>query len=402
VPAAYAPLFTTVTAQMNTFTTLAAAVPTPSGPVPQLVYGTSLMAINGQDLQPSVTIAMVNTELDRLKYLGLGGVTFSIPYPDFLPWYSQSASLLNFYKKVVASIRARGMQVVIERGDSPNGSFSFPDFCTYESEQAQIDRAILAQLAPDLLWVVDEPSTRKGATGYVTFDSPISTTQYAAFEVGAASDPNCPSNIPVPMTKGLTKIAAGQGAWEQLDFAQGYATIDAIDVLDVHAFPIINTLGNPFMQRIIDIGNLAKESGKGFSLTEEWLNKQTKDELAMDYPTLIGRDVFSFWAPLDQVFIDDLVRIAQRQGALYISPYWGGFFETYLTYQPGVADETFTALQLRQKLVDLQYPNRNNRGPFSSTGVAYCRLIAAATGSACVALTPQPSATPTATPTPHP
>ncbi|WP_457840988.1 hypothetical protein, partial [Staphylococcus aureus] len=76
--------------------------------------------------------------------------------------------------------------------------------------------------------------------------------------------------------------------------------------------------------------NQAMSKGLRVGMTEAWLLKQrdsefTNIDVATD-PQIFARDAFSFWAPLDQKFLDAMTRLAQYKQFVFLSPFWSKYF----------------------------------------------------------------------------
>ena len=57
------------------------------------------------------------------------------------------------------------------------------------------------------------------------------------------------------------------------------------------------------------------------------------------------RDVFSFWAPLDQEFLMIMGKLARLENFQYVSPFGFNEFFSYLTYTPALDQLPLKTLQ---------------------------------------------------------
>ena len=249
------------------------------------------------------------------------------------------------------------------------------------------------------------------ATKYGQFN-PDNGTQNAlnfiTYVLGSGPDPACPANAVTPLRKGSTKIGAGQGNWDSTSYAQGYAQIAGLDAIDLHVYPLMETAQHPFIQHILDVASYARQAGKKLTITEMWDNKEQESELTKSFvsgsPELYKRDVFSFWQATDRLLMAEMVQFAHTNPVDYISPFWSLYFEAYLTYTPGIADETTSPYALDTQVQQLQVANLTANGPATQSGMTYHALISSApvpTRESTATMTPLlPTGTASATPPP--
>ena len=87
---------------------------------------------------------------------------------------------------------------------------------------------------------------------------------------------------------------------------------------------------------------------------------------------VFGRDVYSFWEPLDSRFLKILVKLASYKGYEFISPFWSKYFFGYLDYE--AAPKNLTYRQLTQLSNQKAFQNILNH-KFTNTGLTYQKLI---------------------------
>ncbi len=110
---------------------------------------------------------------------------------------------------------------------------------------------------------------------------------------------------------------------------------------------------------------------------EAWLYKASREELSGGQNVAAAADAFacdafSFWAPLDQAFLETMCALSRHLDLEFFSPFWMQLFYAYLDYRPSLEGSGFAALQAE--------PNsrawENMRaGILSLTGEAYRRAI---------------------------
>jgi hypothetical protein len=132
-------------------------------------------------------------------------------------------------------------------------------------------------------------------------------------------------------------------------------------------------VGQASMERIFTIANVAKQHNKRVILDEAWLSKvgTLQATSIADLTSVYGLDTFSFWGPLDQEFLGNIVKSAQIENIEYISPFWSTYFFSYLDYNSSTSQASYG--QLRQMVNQQAYANVLV-DQFSPTGRYYAQL----------------------------
>jgi uncharacterized protein (TIGR03437 family) len=105
----------------------------------------------------------------------------------------------------------------------------------------------------------------------------------------------------------------------------------------MHVYPV--NFGT-YLPALITYADLAQQAGKPVAISEAWLLKESDSEILnqnsstaiANNSVIFARDPFSFWAPLDQAFLQALSDFANWKGLIYVSPFWTQYFATYLDY----------------------------------------------------------------------
>jgi hypothetical protein len=370
VPSSYQRLYDELGAKLAVFEK---QIPSPEAKNPgTTVFSIELTAANanrGETLLTPRARQGVSVNLDAFQALGVTGVTIATSFPVLAADFPHSAEYLAFYKSVADEVRRRGLKLQLKTGaafvdpvfgHSPAAAYFkklTPE--SYITAKRAMIETILRELKPDYLSVDNEPDTTQKNTGLDY--SPANYIRY----VNA-------------MTKGLergkTKIAAGAGTWSPLVYFERLARETDVDCIDLHIYPISRDF---LTGRLAEAGALAKKYHKSLIVGEAWLYKVREEELGrvdFSYPTIYGRDIFSFWAPLDVRFIGDVGRWSQAQGAELVSFFWAQYLFGYVTYEPAL-DGT--------KPAELQALATRNAVPhilakeFSPSGLAVQKLTAA-------------------------
>lgn len=333
-----------------------------------VIFGAQLLTAHcnrGAALLRPQAVTGVIAYLDALKKLGVGGVTFAIHYPLYTPDFPDYHGYVAFYKRVAKEVRKRGLKMEIESHIVfANTSFSYLKinyagltFERYKREAKQMFQNIINHLEPDYLNIIAEPDTQATLTGLQEFNDPEKCVEFVQYVLDG-------------LKKGKTKIVAGIGSWGNIELARGFAAHTNVDCISIHAYPIIGkSIENIFL--ILDI---AHQYHKGLVMDEAWLHKSEKYLGNGDaaWTELFGRDVFSFWAPLDEQFLSCMVKLAKLQGIEYLSPFWVDYFIAYINYNTdnaGLSYKNLTTLHHKKEVTNLLADT------FTSTGLFYKKLI---------------------------
>ncbi|MCA9392502.1 hypothetical protein KC614_04900 [candidate division WWE3 bacterium] len=336
---------------------------------PPLTFGTEALVANGnrgEDLINNDAIVGATLELDRFQELGIQGVTVAIPYPILMPGFNRQGEYLDFYKKYAAEVKKRGMKMDVEMGVVFSGTDFSPLSVDYSSLSASkyvhdtrtMAQIIINELSPDYLNLGSEPDTFADLTGFADYNDPELYAQNVQDVISA-------------MYKGNTLVGAGASSWLPISFVESLVQVNGLDFLSLHIYPLSTQILDNISQTI----TLAKQNNLKVVIDEAWLYKVDKGDSLTDVAAnadIFKRDMYSFWAALDQQFLDVLLKIAQSGDVEYISPFWSRYFFTYLDYSSEYENLTYT--QLLSIFHEQQIAAIVN-GTFSSTGEYYKELI---------------------------
>jgi len=108
------------------------------------------------------------------------------------------------------------------------------------------------------------------------------------------------------------------------------AKIKQLDYIDLHIYPIQRDF---VIDRVGRIARTAAAHNKKISIGEAWLYKVSQRELGRIKPvTAFARDVYSFWQPLDGMFIEMLVGLSRHADAEFCSLFWMKYLYGYVDY----------------------------------------------------------------------
>lgn len=360
VPSAYQDLYASLQTDIADFTqSLPAAVS------PSTFYSAQLLSAsseNGSGLLNADTENRVRTELQELEALGLKAVTVHINFPDlYSPYYSNQStyqSMLGFYEWLATEVRGRGLQLIVETQVSkpspiaPNTSqvsyLQSLSWTAYVAGRAQTAATIVQYVKPDYLTVISEPDTEATASGQSrahTVAGSLQLLQSIVSAVGSAG----------------TKLGAGVGSWDSslVPLMTAYAA-QRVQYLDVHVYPVSRN----FLQNAVTAANIAHSAGKPIAMTEAWLQKVRDSELAsLSADVSDQRNNYSFFEPLDLLFLQAMVKLANAEQFVFVSPFWSNYFFKYLDYSDPAASSVSQAL--------IQAAQANQVGQFSPVGTAF-------------------------------
>jgi hypothetical protein len=178
------------------------------------------------------------------------------------------------------------------------------------------------------------------------------------------------SSLLTGLNKSSTKINVGIGSWDPIGYL--YATLNdsAVDAIDVHIYPVY---GN-YLSILTRIGQLSEEYGKPIIIDEMWLHKSTMTEghnFATD-AEISARNLYAFWIPLDEKFLEVMSKYSQVYNVAYLSPFEATNFFAYLDYTSASANVPYyEARQVAGRAAAVNIA----RGIVSPLGCYYAELI---------------------------
>jgi hypothetical protein len=138
----------------------------------------------------------------------------------------------------------------------------------------------------------------------------------------------------------------------------------------LHIYPV----GRRTLATTYEVLDLARRAGKPVVLDECWLYKAGPREVRSiaSNEAVFQRDLWSFWAPLDQRFLRLVDRFARQEGVAFVSPFWSHQYFAYLEYDPALDGRPY-------RTVNARYLQRVRaaveRGELSPTGRFVRRLL---------------------------
>jgi hypothetical protein len=329
-------------------------------------FGVELLAASSdraEALLDEQVLTATAITLDRLKALGVRGVSLSLHYPVLTGAHPRAAEYRAFYRALAAEIRRRGLAIVVTMGSAPREpelSRVTADYRGLSRERfgaglREMAEAVAADIRPDCLTLLSEPDTQTRNTGLA-----FSPAEFAAVVKRVVRDLNRPG----------IRLGAGAGTWTALEYFKALAEIPELDYLDLHIYPIQYGFA---AERALKAADIARYHGKGVAIGGAWLYKSWGRELSRISPVeAFGRDMYSFWQPLDEHFIDLVVRLARHLDAEFCSFFWMKYFYGYIDYS---ADIGRLEPGERMKMSDRVADENIRKGILSATGEKFREAI---------------------------
>ena len=263
-------------------------------------YCTNLLIASsnkGPELLGDSVLHRVWLTLNTLDSLGIKAIDLTVNYPILVDSFPRSNEYLEFYKTVAGMIKNRGYKLIIgvqsAFRDEVFGKLPVDTFYIgmtsqrYKEEKAQMLQTVVDSLKPDYITLEMEPSTQEmnfADVGLIfSIDSVMNYLDYFLTNVNFNN----------------TKIGAGSGTWDGLEFIENISLIPEIDYIDFHIYPIVDDF---FIENVFIIDSIAKQNNKELVIGESWLYKANGSDFTNYEPyQLFARDVFSFWQPLDSL-----------------------------------------------------------------------------------------------------
>ncbi len=271
--------------------------------------------------------------LRRLAELGVQGIVIQINYPILTSSFTPDApAYLTAFGEIADEIRSLGLVVIVEHNVLLPGYSSLDPRLYYSTlskrrfgrENYTEVRAIVERVQPDYLSLVTEPGTFESV-----LQLQMSVADWRTYVDGVVDQ----LSVDVPLR--TTKLGAGSGTWETPDLVRSFASIDGLDFIDLHSYPLTNDFAD-YLEMLDTWPAMVRTINPSLEVisSEAWLYKARASELggAPTNAAFFARDAYSFWGPLDSQFLDVLAMSAHKNGYAVIAPFWSNYFFAYLDY----------------------------------------------------------------------
>ena len=363
VPQEYQQLYNGLSLDMERFQAKLDTMPGVSGRENKTVFAAELLYANGNVgealLNPQV-MSLNRVMLDRFQSMGIKGVVVAIKYPLLSPDFPRSSEFLKFYKDITVECHGRGIKVLVEVGAIFSGTPYSPvqiDWSKYTTEtflQGLENQLILVagQVQPDYLTLANEPVTDEGLTKLK-----ITPEAWSSFISSTVSR--------IDRSHGIL-VGAGTGTWENPAYMNTIINMPGLDYIDLHIYPMGRD--NLFLERALSYSQTSHRNGKRVTVSECWLYKALPEELGSglgNAETIMDRDYYSFWSPLDSQFTRLMVSLSATADLDFVSFFWSRYFFNYLVYQTtphNLRTSELTRLATRASMNNMQKANLSTLG----------------------------------------
>ena len=217
-----------------------------------------------------------------------------------------------------------------------------------------------------------EPDTEVANTGFTEMETPQGWASAVSGYMSTIPQPH-----PIP-------VGAGIGTWQ---IANGAAFVTAlapvVDYFDFHVYPVNAESGQSITipTNTIDVITQAESLGKKAAISEAWLLKTSDAQYSgtdvASSEQSFSQDVFSFWAPLDQSFLNVMYDLSNWKGLMYMSAFWSRYFWSYLDYNSVSSDAAGTLISTATQVAS----SALSSGQVTSTGLFVKNLLLNTTAS---------------------
>ena len=136
----------------------------------ETAFGVELLAADsnrGEALLTGQVLPATALTLDHLKALGVQSVSLSLQVPVLTRSHPRAGEYREFYRKVAADIRRRGLMIIVELGSAfrePELSRIGADYRGLKRDKfgaalREMAEAVIADIRPDYLTLLSEPDT---------------------------------------------------------------------------------------------------------------------------------------------------------------------------------------------------------------------------------------------------
>lgn len=303
----------------------------------------------------------IRLNLNRFEEIGIEGVTVSVNYPFLVPSHPDSQSYIDFYTWLAQEVKSRDMTLVVEVTPSFGAEWGGPavdytnlTYAQFKTELTQMIQIIIDAMQPHYLTIITEPDTASHNTGVIALQDPRYVLDLVEHIVSSTNAP-------------ATKLGAGAGIWSSPAYFVLLAN-SSLDYVDLHSYPSA-ARGENALQLLEEYASSVRQTGKEVIIGEAWQQKVMPNTLPdATSPEIFKRDAYSFWEPLDIMYLDALIATANNADITYISPFWSKYFSAYLPYTatlddlPALQSMSLSSQAAAQALID---------GNFTQTGLHY-------------------------------
>lgn len=320
-------------------------------------------------VQPNYYASPTAPYVDALKAVGAKVVKFQIGFPllykpfyhDFLKDtnYTIYNQRLSYYQQLISDLHSHGIKVIVQavitpaQGGSYTGDplnltayFSSLSLNDYISGRAANCLTVAQELNPDYINIESEPDTEPAKALRPELKDPATNLNMVQTIISTLESAN------IPGLHSTMLVSAGMGSWQTNlnTFITNYTNLSGVDVIDIHVHPVNQIGSSDFLTNAVTIADAAISAGKMLGMDEDWMNKVSSTETGVAPSIIDSRNSWSFWSPVDQLFIQAMIDFAYWKHMTYLSFSVPNSFFAYVDYEdtpgcPTPPDATCSAAQ---------------------------------------------------------
>jgi len=269
-------------------------------------------------------------ELEALKGVGAEGIVLEVCFPLLTRAFRDPQPFIEYYANLANEIHVRGLQLVVEH-NSLLPAYASIDVRPYYKkltkqrfgrERFAELKTILLAMNPEYLTLVSEPRTHTAGLNLTVSD----WRTYVQRSVDTLSE---------QLGSFPTLLGAGSGLWDDFAYVEAFSAIKGLSYIDLHLYPLAAG-GQSNLERLFAWPERIRaiDPGKRIIMSELWLYKAGANERfdSVADPTVLARDVYGFWSPLDRKFLRIVGIAAREKGIEVVAPFWSRYFFAYLDY----------------------------------------------------------------------
>ena len=288
-------------------------------------------------------------------------------HPELLPaeiedYQATVQDYVDFYTEVGTMIRERNMEIMLGHANMfPSMASSDPSIY-YEEVKATGGRdrfrderlaealRYLEILQPEYFTILEEPDVQNIQFGLIEGEflyDEQGWVDYVEHSVAGINE-QAPDST--------TFLGAGAGTWGSSFYVEQFCTIAELDYIDFHVYLFRDTEAN-YYQRVLEWANYIQSNApdKFITIGESWLYKVGAEEWNPEnfdfIVEIFSRNVYSFWEPIDQQFLEIFYQIVHLEGIRVWVPFWTTHFFVYVDYD----DDTVTYIRENAGPRELMY-----------------------------------------------
>jgi hypothetical protein len=309
LPKKYQSLYQDLDRQLAAF--MRSLPPAPAGRELRRAAPLALPCEAAVDLQRGRRWEAALQELDALRRVGTQVVVLEVCYPMLTPAFQDPRPLLEAFANLANQVRLREMALMVEHRVLPLTSASIQATRYYHgmkrtrffSERLEEARSLVLALQPDYLTLIADPAAPAAGLR-------LTASQWRTHIASVTSRLQSDLGDLVP------PLGAGSGVWGERPFIEAFAAVPGLAYIDLRFYPL-EVSGRKLLDRVLEWPDRVRaiDPSKRVVLSQAWLSKAHANEpfRGSPDPTVVAREAFGFWAPLDAKFLRAMAQAARTR-----------------------------------------------------------------------------------------